>query len=118
MKVHNRWKAVLLTGALFALPAPSTAQSASDISCLLVSNLTSTKAADPKARAVGQAATYFYLGRVNPTMTSDQLKVIFSQQRKALTGKNVGPIMNACVKAMQMRAKTAQEAGQASSIKR
>jgi hypothetical protein len=105
---------VRLTSAvlLAVIAAPSSAQSR-EVGCLLASSTVAPQLTDPKARQLAEAVTYFYLGRLATSITPEQLKLSFAEQRKALQGKNANAVMNACLGPVRERAKIAQSAAQA-----
>ena len=55
---------IVLAAALLLPGAPAGAQTASDVRCLILSNVFAQKAAEPDVQKVAQASFYFYLGRV------------------------------------------------------
>jgi hypothetical protein len=92
-------KAILAPAILFA--APAAAQDVmSDTRCLMVSNVFSKGAKDPKAKQVAGSALLFYGGRVS-NLSSAQIQAAFAAQQKLVTPANAGSIMTACANSMQ-----------------
>jgi hypothetical protein len=106
-----RGLALLVAGGLAAAPAPAAAQSA-DVKCLLVSNLYSKAAKEPKARQVAEAAKFFYLGRVHGRLGEPQLKAQMQALQKVITAKNSGSTMTTCARGMEAAVAAIQRAGQ------
>jgi hypothetical protein len=95
---------------LLALAAPAAAQSlASDVKCLVVSNLFA-KSKDPKARQAGVETRFFYLGRLNGSAA--QIQAALEAQGRTITQANAGPTMQACARAVVQRASEVQAIGQ------
>ena len=89
---------VLLTTSDAAL-----AQSATDVGCLLVSNVFAKSAKDSNAQKLAEASLYFYLGRISDRTSATQLKTLFEQQAKTINDANAGTLMNACVKSFESK---------------
>jgi hypothetical protein len=102
---------ISLAGALLMTGGAATAQSATDVGCIIVSNAFAKSAKDENARKTAEATVYFYLGRVRDGATVAQLKALFDQQAKTITDTNAGPMMNACVKGLQTKAELVQSLG-------
>src|SRR4051794_23763230 len=100
--------AIAVAAALLVTTAPAAAQSASDATCILVSNAFAKAAKDPKQQQVAQATSYFYLGRIGDAMTAPRLKTLFDTQAKTITEANAGNLMNACVKAIETKVQMLQ----------
>ena len=98
------------TLAIFA-GAPADAQATNDVKCLMASNLFSKAAKDPKARALGDAGKYFYLGRITGRLTEQQVRAQMIAQTKAITAANAGSVMTACAKQMEGGAAMVERVG-------
>lgn len=83
-------------------PPPTT------MNCLLASNLFMQRETDPKLRNLAAQTLYFYLGRIDPRVTPQQLKVGLRQAGEALHGANAVPLMNSCSHELQAKAQTLQ----------
>ncbi|MFL6725242.1 MAG: hypothetical protein ACJ8FS_01860 [Sphingomicrobium sp.] len=95
---------IALAAALLLPGAPAGAQTASDVRCLILSNVFAQKAAEPDVQKVAQASFYFYLGRVADRVTAPQLKALFDAQSKTITDATAGAMMKNCVQTLQSRA--------------
>ena len=96
--------------ALFA-GTPAAAQTTNDAKCLMASNLFSKAAKDPKARALGDAGKYFYLGRITGRLTEQQVRAQMVAQTKTITAANAGSVMSACAKQMEGGAAMVERVG-------
>ena len=94
------------------LNASASAQNATDVKCLLVSNFYSKNAKDDKIRRVAESATYFFLGRIDRRLSRTQLKTALEAEQRALSRANVGPSMDACHLDMQASAKMLESVSQ------
>jgi hypothetical protein len=94
---------ILAATALLATGSAATAQSASDLQCIVVSNAYAAQAKEPRAQKVAQASVYFYLGRIANSMTAAQLKAGLEAQAKTLTDASAPGIMNNCAAAIQAK---------------
>jgi hypothetical protein len=81
-----------------------------DVQCLLVSNLFAKNGKEPKSKTVGQAAAFFYLGRIDGQMSGDQLKAAVREQQKSVNATNAAAIMARCARRMELGAKSIQSA--------
>ena len=99
---------ITIAGALLMSGGAATAQSATDIQCMLLSNVFAKNAKDPNAEKTAEAALYFYLGRVSDSATAAQLKTQLDAQGKAITDATAGNLMNNCVKAIQSKVQLLQ----------
>ncbi|QIK96912.1 hypothetical protein G7076_11195 [Sphingomonas sp. HDW15A] len=102
-----------LAAALLTTGAAATAQSPSDVQCIVVSNAYAGQAKDANAQKIAEAAIFFYLGRVGNTMTSAQLKAMLDAQTKTLNQQNAGPTMQKCAAAVQAKVELLQGAAPA-----
>jgi hypothetical protein len=94
----------LIAAAGLALPMPVAAQSATDdVRCLLASNVFAAGGNDAAHKQLAATIGLFFLGRVDARLTQDQLRAEVLTQGKALTGKNVGDVMNGCVQRFQAK---------------
>lgn len=86
----------------FAFATPASAQdAASDVRCILVSNVFSRVEPDVKKKAVAQATGLYFSGRVSARMSPAQIKAQIVAQAKGLNKDNSGPVMTACAKYLQ-----------------
>ena len=95
----------LITAASFiamlgAFAAPALAQNtASDVRCLLVSNVFANSEKNPKAKQVASAASLFYSGRVS-ALPDATIHSSLEAEAKQLTVANAAPTMTACAQRM------------------
>jgi hypothetical protein len=99
---------ISIAAALLVSGGAATAQSASDIQCMLLSNVFAKNAKDANAQKTAEAALYFYLGRVSDSATPTQLKTQLDAQGKTITDATAGNLMNNCVKAIQSKVQLLQ----------
>lgn len=99
---------VAIAIALLAAGGDASAQSSSDVGCLLISNAFARSAKDPSAQKAAEAAAYFYLGRIGDHTTPAQLKTMFEAQSKTIDDKTAGSMMNACIAAIATKVKLVQ----------
>jgi hypothetical protein len=92
----------LWTSSVAAQPAHN------DVQCLLVSNLFAQSGKDAKAKTVGQAGAFFYLGRVDGRMSADRLKAAVQEQQKTLKAANAAAIMTRCARRMETSVRSIQ----------
>ena len=86
--------------ALGAFATPSFAQdTASDVRCMLVSNLFANSDKDPQAKQIASAASLFYGGRVS-LLPNTTVQSGLAAELKQITSANAAPTMNACAKRM------------------
>ena len=102
----------VITVALTSFASPAQAQTASDVRCLLASNLFAKSAKEPKTRLAAEASKFFYIGRIHGRMNVSQLRAQMVAQKKAITTTNAGPIMNSCARQMEAGVKMVQGASQ------
>jgi hypothetical protein len=107
---NHPMKALLIVtaGALLMTSGAATAQSATDIKCMILSNVFAKNSKDAESQKAAEAALYFYLGRVPDGATSTQLKTLLDAQGKALTDATAGAMMNACVKTIENKVQMLQ----------
>jgi|tagenome__1003787_1003787.scaffolds.fasta_scaffold19149909_1 hypothetical protein len=98
---------IAIASALLIVSGNAAAQSASDVGCLMVSNVFAKDTSDANKQKLAQALTFFYLGRINATTTA-QLKTRMDQEGKTITDANAGPMMNNCVKEFQAKLQLVQ----------
>src|SRR3569833_1933919 len=89
--------------ALLATSAAAAAQSATDVCCIILSNVFAQQAKEPNAQKAAEASMYFYLGRISATATAAQIKALFEAQGKTITNENAGTLMSDCAKAVQAK---------------
>jgi hypothetical protein len=99
---------IAIATALLLSGGAAGAQTATDASCILVSNVFAQKSTDPDTQKLAEATLYFYLGRVGDHATAAQLKSLFDQQTKTISDANAATVMNACVKTLQSRVQLMQ----------
>jgi hypothetical protein len=99
---------IAIAFALLITSSATTAQSATDASCFLLSNAFAQSTKDANAQKAAEAASYFYLGRIGNRATAAQLKALFDAQAKAITDATAPTMMNACIKELQAKADLVQ----------
>lgn len=82
---------------------PALAQSNNDVRCVLASNAATKVSKSVNEQRVAEATMHFYLGRIDGKYDSARLQAAFATQLKTLTGKNIGPTMQACYAYAQQR---------------
>ena len=87
-------------------PAPTS------LNCLLASNVFAQRETDPKLKAVAQETLYFYLGRLDPRTTPEQLKAGLKRTLVSLKGVNAAALMSACAHEFQAKGQMLQSVGQ------
>ena len=92
-------------------PAPTRTAPPTTFNCILASNAVAQRETDPKQKTLAQLVLYFYLGRVNPRSSPQQLGVALKQAGTSLRGVGLAPLINACLHEMQQRAETLQSVG-------
>lgn len=114
-KLAAAFGATLVIGAASApvKQAPNaTVATSSNINCLVVSNRFGMRATNSKAKALAQQSLDFYLGRIDPAATRQQLASSLKQSRVSINGTNLPGLMNACVRQMGAEERLLQVAGQ------
>jgi hypothetical protein len=94
---------IALAASLLMTGAAASAQSATDVRCILLSSAFAKQNQDANAQKLAEAAFYFYLGRIGASATPAQLKALFDQQAKTLSDSTAGGLMNACAKEFQSK---------------
>jgi len=94
---------IALAASMLASGGAATAQTASDLQCIVVSNAFAGAAKEDNAQKIAEASVYFYLGRIGNTMTSAQLKTQLEAQAKTLNQQTAPGIMNKCTAAIQAK---------------
>ena len=107
---------IALAAALLASGGAATAQSSTDLQCLVVANAFAGQAKDANAQKVAEAAVFFYLGRIG-NLTPAQLKVQLDAQTKTLNQQNAGPTMQKCAAGVQSKVQLLQGAAPAQAAK-
>ena len=110
----NRTRAALLAFGAVAALASSPAAGAprgEDVRCLMVSNIFSKNATDPKAKQVARSAMIFYGGRVSAS-PGGEVEAAMTAQTSEIAAANAGAIMKRCAQAMDQGIKSIQAAGQ------
>ena len=87
-----------LAAALLAVSGTATAQSATDVRCILLANAFASQSKDANQQKIAEGTLYFYLGRLSGQPTSAQMKTAMDQQAKTITDANAGTLMSDCVK--------------------
>jgi hypothetical protein len=103
---------VALAAALLATSATASAQSATDVRCLVLSNAFAQQTKDANQQKLAEDTIYFYLGRINGQPTAAQLKTTLDQQAKTITNATAGTQMGECVKAVQAKVELLQSLSQ------
>ena len=96
--------------SLFVSSTAAAQPAYNDVQCLLVSNLFAIKGKDSKAKTVGQAAAFYYLGRIDALRTGNQLRAAVRQHQKSINSANAAAIMARCAQRMQIGVKAVQSA--------
>jgi hypothetical protein len=99
---------IALAAALVATSGAAGAQAATDARCVLLANVFMNQSKDADAQKLAEASLYFYLGRINPAATAQQMKTLLDQQAKTITDANAGAMMGECVKAVQAKVQLLQ----------
>lgn len=99
---------IAIAATLLLSGSAAAAQSASDVQCIILSNVFAKNSKDANAQKLAESAFYFYLGRLPDSATAAQLKPIVEAQEKAITDATAGPTMNNCVKAIQAKVQMLQ----------
>jgi hypothetical protein len=107
---------IALAAALLASGGAASAQSSTDIQCLVVANAFAGQAKDANAQKVAEAAVFFYLGRIG-NLTPAQLKTQLDAQTKTLNNQNAGPTMQRCAAGVQTKVQLLQGAAPAAAAK-
>ena len=94
---------IALAATLLMTGAAATAQSANDARCILLSNVYAKQKQDTNAQKLAEAAFYFYLGRISPSVTATQLKTLLDAQAKTVTDATAGGLMNTCAKEFEAK---------------
>ena len=105
-----------LAAALLATGGAASAQSSTDVQCIVVANAFANQAKDANAQKVAEAAVFFYLGRLG-NLTSAQLKAQLDAQTKTLNNQNAGPTMQKCAAGVQSKVQLLQGAAPATAAK-
>ena len=100
---------IALAAALLATGGAASAQSATDLQCIVVANAFASQAKDANAQKVAEAAVFFYLGRIG-NVSSAQLKSQLDAQTKTLNQQNAGPTMQRCAAGVQSKVQLLQAA--------
>ncbi|GAA3894577.1 hypothetical protein GCM10022276_12150 [Sphingomonas limnosediminicola] len=82
------------------------------INCLLVSNAYARSETNPKAKVVAQQTFYFYLGRLDPRISSQQLKIELQRTAGVVKAASAVPLMNACAQEVQAKGRMLQSVGE------
>ena len=85
-----------------AKPAPP----ATTINCLIASNAFAQKETDQQRKELAHQTLLFYLGRLDPQISSLQLRSALRQAGGALANVNAGSLMNECVAELRSKAGT------------
>lgn len=101
-----------LAAALLTTGGAASAQSPTDVQCIVVANAFAGQAKEANAQKVAEAAVFFYLGRVG-NLTSAQLKAQIDAQTKTLNNQNAGPTMQKCAAGVQSKVELLQSAAPA-----
>ena len=94
---------IALAASMLASGGAATAQTASDLQCIVVSNAFAGAAKEDNAQKIAEASVYFYLGRISNSMTGPQLKALLDAQVKTLTAQTAPGVMNNCASAIQTK---------------
>ncbi len=92
--------------------APQAAPAATTINCLLASNAYARSETNPKAKAAAQETFYFYLGRLGPRISPQQLKIELQRTAGIVKAATAVPLMNACAREVQTKGRMLQSVGE------
>lgn len=110
--MHRLVLSSVIVSALL-LTAPASAQSADeDVRCLILATVFQSNAKEPAAKQAASAAALYFLGRVSARVPSREMKRRYLAQATRLNTKSAGPLMNACLKQMQMQVRAVDAVGQ------
>ena len=79
------------------------AQTPSDVTCLLASNVFTKASTDPKQRAAANGILVYYFGRVDARLSGPGLKDELQVAARGLNKNNLASTMNACGQFMAAR---------------
>lgn len=97
--------------ALCTFAAPALAQSAaSDVRCMLVSNVFAKNDKNPQAKQIASAAGLFYSGRVS-ALPKATIQSALAAEVKELTPANAAPAMTSCAQRMSQALQQLQTLG-------
>lgn len=96
-------RTIALAAALLATSGTAVAQSAADARCIVLATAFANQSKDANQQKIAEDSLYFYLGRMNGQPTAAQFKAELDAQSKTITDANAGPLMNDCVKAVQVK---------------
>jgi hypothetical protein len=99
---------IAIAAALLTTSGAAAAQTATDASCFLLSNVFARSSSDAGAKKAAEAASYFYLGRIGSQATAAQLKALFDKQAGTITDATAPTMMAACIKELQSKAQLVQ----------
>jgi len=104
-------RVVIVTWAALVSAGPASAQTVSDVECLLASNLYSRAGKDDQVRKLAEANKYYYLGRVSARLSAQQIRAQMLAGSKALNPAHASKVMDACNKRMRNAAAEVEAAG-------
>ena len=94
---------------LAAVASSASAQTPSDASCLLVSNIFAKQSNDPNQKARAQNVLFYYFGRLDGRYNEPQLKdALKAAGNNLLTAQSAVTLMNTCLRNMETRGKALQ----------
>ena len=93
------WPRLIGCLCVLGISSPAAADGASDVKCILASNIFIKAARADSMRKIAGDAAFFYLGRMDRYNTA-QLRALIVQQKKTITTANAGAVMNACARNM------------------
>lgn len=105
----------IFTAAIAAatVGAPLAAQAVDqDVRCWIASNFVARQEKDPARKQFAGLAGFYYLGRLDARVSSQQLKAAANAQVKAMNGTDLGPLMRTCATRLIDRQKALQAMAQ------
>ena len=104
--------ATLIALAFGTTAAPSFAQeAASDVRCMLVSNVFANSDKNSQAKQIASAAVLFYSGRVS-ALPAATTQAALAAEAKQVTAANAAPTMHECAQRMSEGLKALQTMGE------
>ena len=92
--------------------ASQAAPASTTINCLLASNAYARSETNPKTKVAAQQTFYFYLGRLDPRISPQQLKMELQRTAGIIKAASAVPLMNACAQEVQTKGRMLQSVGE------
>ena len=106
---------IIISAAITAVTigTPLAAQSVDqDVRCWIASNVVARQEKDPGRKQFAGLAVFYYLGRLDARLSTQQLKAAATTQAKAMNGTDLGPMMRTCATRLIDRQKALQAMSQ------